>query len=156
MAQQRTATNQFILKTLAAEEIVVTIQPGMTQLSDLRKTVLMKWRLPEHLQVYITGGRRYADYTDHLLQTMIDGQIQDEGCLKIMWLCWMGDDGYHLVYTGGMCLENELGRKQAHAVQHGHRFEAITLRAWRVLSAQSTERFQFYYSLTPDDNQRDW
>jgi hypothetical protein len=143
---------QFIVKNLVAEEMEIATGKGMTRLSELREHVRRRWRIPDFPQVCTVGGRQCDDSEDHLLKRMMDRQVGGEGHLKIVWLCWMGDDGFHLVHDGGMCLENELEQKQEHANQQGKPFEAIALRTWRTLSLRATHRFKQCHRLAPEDH----
>ena len=58
------AEMRFVVKNLAAEELVLVTGPDMMTLGDIRRATRVRWHLPIHLQRLICSGREYVHHPD--------------------------------------------------------------------------------------------
>lgn len=137
---------RFVLKNLAAEEVVLHTGADMLTLGDLRHVVMLHWLVPEHLQIFtsVAGVFKQSQPNSLSLLSVLKGTAESMNQERIIWIHWMRDTDYMAVYRGGMFLESELEAKREHIMRTGGPFEYVTLRVWRMIAERTLAQWEEY------------
>ena len=149
------AEMRFVVKNLAAEELVLVTGPDMMTLGDIRRATRVRWHLPNHLQRLICSGREYVHHPDsHSIADVLRGTVEGPNQERIIWLVWMREQDYACVGRGGLFLEDQLPQKRRLMEERGDvPFEYVTLRAFVALDSRAISNWRHYKRSDSDDEE---
>ena len=138
-------TMLFVVKSLAAEELVLKLSPTMKTLGDLHGEVGKRWSLPRHLQRFCSQGRSYWAHADatplaELLPSHVDAQV-----IPIIFLLWLKDeDRIDILGSAGMFMRDREEFKLREAEERGEMIHTVSLGEWKSVCVKAiTEWMRF-------------